>query len=406
MIPVNEPLMAKNALKYISECIETGWISSAGSYINKFEEKFAEYLGVKYAITTTSGTTALHLAVGSLGIGQDDEVIIPALTMIAVPYAILYTGALPALVDVDSEIFNINPEKIVDFIDRKCKHNPHTKQLIDKTSDRVVKAIMPVHLYGHPCPMDEIMDIAKKYNLYVIEDAAEAHGALYFSNRLKAKENKTPKENLKTAVKAGTIGDVGCFSFYANKIITTGEGGMVVTNSQKIAEKARRLKDLAHSPKKRFFHTELAFNYRMTNMQAAVGVAQMEEIERFLGIKRKMTDKYKELLGNIEGLTLPVEKSWARSVYWMYSVLVEKNFGISRDDFMQKLRKEDIDTRTFFIPVNKQPLFRDNELYKSNSFPVAQELSEKGLYLPSGLALTEEQIIKVCSAIKKIRENS
>ena len=406
MIPVNEPLMAKNALKYVSECIETGWISSAGSYIKKFEEKFAEYLGIKYAISTTSGTTALHLAIASLDIGQDDEVIIPALTMIAVPYAVLYTGALPTMVDVDPEIFNINPAKIVDFIDRKCKYNPRTKQLVDKTTNRVVKAIIPVHLYGHPCLMDEVMEIAKNYNLYVVEDAAEAHGALYFTKRLKTKENKTSKENLKKAVKAGSIGDVGCFSFYANKIITTGEGGMVVTNSEKIAEKARRLKDLAHSPKKRFFHTELGFNYRMTNMQAAVGVAQMEEIDRFIEIKRKMADKYKELLDNIEGLTLPVEKEWARSVYWMYSVLVENNFGISRNEFMQKLREENIDTRTFFIPVNEQPMFRDNELYRSFSFPVAQELSEKGLYLPSGLALSEAQIIEVCNVIKKIRGNS
>lgn len=395
MIPVNEPLMAKNALKYVSECIETGWISSAGSYIKKFEEKFAEYLSMKYAISTTSGTTALHLALASLDIGQDDEVIIPALTMIAVPYAVLYTGALPALIDVDPEIFNIAPEKTADFIEKKCKYDPHSKQLIDKSSNRVVKAIMPVHLYGHPCPMDEIMDIAKKYDLYVVEDAAEAHGALYSS-----------KENSEISLKAGSIGDVGCFSFYANKIITTGEGGMVVTDSEKIAEKARRLKDLAHSPEKRFYHTELAFNYRMTNMQAAVGVAQMEEIDRFIEIKREMARKYRELLGNMEGLTLPVEKEWAQSVYWMYSVLVEKNFGISRDEFMQKLREEGIDTRTFFIPVNEQPLFQDNKIYRASSFPVARELSEKGLYLPSGLALTEEQIIQVCNAIKKIKKDS
>ena len=405
MIPVNEPLMAKNALKYVSECIETGWISSAGSYINKFEEKFAQYLGAKYAITTTSGTTALHLAVASLGIGRDDEVIIPALTMIAVPYAVLYTGALPVLIDVDPEIFNINPEKIVEFIDRECKYNPHTKQLTDMGTNKVVKAIIPVHLYGHPCPMDEIMEIAKNYDLYVIEDAAEAHGALYFSNRLKTKENETSTGNSNKAWKAGSIGDVGCFSFYANKIITTGEGGIVVTKNKEIAEKARRLKDLAHSPKRRFFHTELGFNYRMTNMQAAIGVAQMEEIDRFIEIKREMARKYRELLGDIEGLTLPVEKEWARNVYWMYAVLVEKNLGISRDEFMQKLREENIDTRTFFVPVNEQLLFRDNESYQSSSFPVSQELSEKGLYLPSGLALSEAQIIKVCDEIKKIKKN-
>jgi len=399
MIPVNEPLIAKNALKYVSECIKTGWISSAGRFIKEFEDAFAAYLGVKYAITTTSGTTALHLGVASLSIGQNDEVIIPALTMIAVPYAVLYTGALPAVVDVDPETYNISPEKIRDFINRQCKYDPQTKQLIDKATNRVVKAVIPVHLYGHPCLMDEIMDIAENYNLYIIEDAAEAHGALYFSKELKTKKNQ------EVPVKAGAIGDVGCFSFYANKIITTGEGGMVVTNSQQIAEKARRLKDLAHSPQKRFYHTQLAFNYRMTNMQAAVGVAQLEEIDRFIEIKRKMAGRYKELLGSVEGLILPVEKEWARSVYWMYAVLIEKDFGLSRDEFIQKLREEDIDTRTFFIPVHQQSVFRDNRLYKSLSFPVAQSLSEKGLYLPSGLALTDEQIIKVSEAIRKIKKS-
>lgn len=291
MIPVNEPLMAKNTLKYVSECIKTGWISSAGSYITKFEEEFAKYLGVKHAITTTSGTTALHLAVASLGIGQDDEVIIPSLTMIAVPYAVLYTGAFPVVVDVESETYNIDPEKIIEFIDKQCTYHSYTKQLIDRETHRVVKAIIPVHLYGHPCNMDAILAVAKDYDLYVIEDAAEAHGALYFSKHKKTKENEVSDRSSTEAAMAGCMGDVGCFSFYANKIITTGEGGMVVTNSQTIADKARRLKDLAHSPKQRFYHTELAFNYRMTNMQAAVGVAQLEEIERFIEVKRKMADR-------------------------------------------------------------------------------------------------------------------
>lgn len=405
MIPVNEPLIAENALKYVTECINTGWISSAGSYINQFEEKFAAYLGVKYAVTTTSGTTALHLGLASLDIGPDDEVIVPALTMIAVPYAVLYTGALPALVDVDPEIFNIDPEKVNEFIEKRCKFDPISKKLVDRTTERAVRAIIPVHLYGHPCQMDRIMEVARHYNLYVIEDAAEAHGALYSSGLSKSKESKGEKEESKVAMKAGSIGEVGCFSFYANKIVTTGEGGMVVTNSEKIAERARRLKDLAHSPQKRFLHTELAFNYRMTNLQAAVGVAQLEEIEKYIAIKRKMADKYRELLGDIEGLTLPVEKEWARSVYWMYAVLVEKNFGITRDELMEKLQDEDIDTRTFFIPVHQQPLFKDNKFYRLLSFPVARELSEKGLYLPSGLALSEEQIIKVSEGLKKIKEN-
>jgi perosamine synthetase len=394
MIPVNQPLIAKNALEYVSECIKTGWISSGGSYVKKFEEEFARYLGIKHAITTTSGTTALHLAIASLDIGQGDEVIIPALTMIAVPYAVLYTGATPWLVDVDSEMFNIDPDKVHGFIKNQCRYSRKKKTLINKITNKRVKGIIPVHLYGHSCPMKDIMTIAREYNLFVIEDAAEAHGALF-----------RQKENKKRDSFVGTIGDIGCFSFYANKIITTGEGGMVVTHKDQIAEKARRLKDLAHSPQKRFLHTDLAFNYRMTNLQAAVGLAQLEEIDAFIEIKRKMAATYQTLLEDVEGLTLPVEKIWARNVYWMYAVLVEREFGLSRDELMRRLREDGVDTRTFFIPVHRQPVFQKTEYYKSLTFPVAEDVSRKGLYLPSGLALTHEQIERTCQSIINIKKN-
>lgn len=241
-IPVNEPLIAKNATKYVLDCLETGWVSSAGTYIEKFEKAFAKYLGVKHAITTTSGTTALHLALLTLGIGSGDEVIVPTLTMIASVNSICYVGAIPVLVDSEPETGNIDPKKIEEKITKKTK------------------AIMPVHLYGHPADMDKIMEIAKKYKLAVVEDAAEAHGAEYKGE------------------KAGSFGKINCFSFYGNKIVTTGEGGMVVTNDDKLAERARSLKDLAHSKKRRFLHEELGYNFRMTNMQAALGLAQLEEI--------------------------------------------------------------------------------------------------------------------------------
>lgn len=393
MIPVNEPLIAKNALEYVSECIKTGWISSGGSYIKKFEDNFARYLGVKHAITTTNGTASLHLAIASLGIGQGDEVIIPALTMIAVPYAVLYTGATPWLVDADPKMFNIDPDKVHDFIKNQCRYSKKEKILINKTTTKRVKGIIPVHLYGHPCPLKDIMTIARKYNLFVIEDAAEAHGALIYQENDK-----------KPAFFAGTIGDIGCFSFYANKIITTGEGGMVVTNNDQIAEKARSLKDLAHSPQRRFLHTDLAFNYRMTNLQAAVGVAQLEEIDTLIEIKRKMAASYKILLEEVEGLTLPVEKMWAKNVYWMYTVLVEREFGLSRDELMRRLREDGVDTRTFFIPVHRQPIFQKIKYFKSLSFPVAEEVSRKGFYLPSGLALTNDQIEQTCRTIKDIKK--
>lgn len=394
MIPVNEPLLAKNTLPFVIDCIQSGWISSAGSYIQKFEREFARYLNVKYAVTTTSGTTALHLALATLGIGPGDEVIIPALTMIAVPYAVLYTGAKPVLIDVDPEIFNINPEKVKEFLEKHCRFNRRKKILINKNTKNRVRVLLPVHLYGHPCPMDKIMALAKEYHLVVVEDAAEAHGALFY-----------PESEKKKALFVGAIGDIGCFSFYANKIITTGEGGMVVTNNDEYAARARSLKDLAHAPQKRFLHTELAFNYRLTNLQAAIGLAQLEEIDKFIGIKQKMAASYKKLLTGVRGLTLPQEKKWARNVYWMYGVTVEKEFGLSRDELMKKLKEKGIDTRTFFIPVHKQPVFLKEKDYQGLDFPVAEELSQKGFYLPSGLALTASQIMEVCQSIKEIRKN-
>jgi len=398
MIPVNEPIMAPNALKYVTDCIETGWISSAGTYIKKFEENFAKYLGVKHAVTTTSGTTALHLALVSLGIGEGDEVIIPALTMIAVPFAVLYTGASCIPIDVDPETFNISPEEIKRFMEKDCKYNSRTKRLINKHTNKQVRAIIPVHLYGHPCDMAPLLQIAQKYNLWVVEDAAEAHGAEYHKD-IGKKSNQG-----KVSYKAGTMGDVGCFSFYANKIITTGEGGMVVTDNDSIAEKARRLKDLSHSPKKRFLHTAVGFNYRMTNLQAAIGLAQLEEVQKYIQIKRKMAQRYNLLLKDIPGLTLPVEKPWATSVYWMYAVLVEADFGMSRDVLMKKLKEKGVDTRTFFIPLDEQPAFDKKRFFKSRDWPVTRKLSKKGLYLPSGLAITEEQIREVCSLIRQIKQ--
>lgn len=391
LVPVNEPLIGRNALAYVTQCLETGWISSAGSFIRRFEQEFARYLGVKHAITTTSGTTALHLAMASLGLGPGDEVIVPALTMIAVPYAVVYTGAEPVFVDVDPEIYALDPKKVREFIDEDCVFDPKEGKLLNKRTGRTVRAIVPVHLYGHPCDMDEILAVARPYNLAVIEDAAEAHGALYF-----------PGGNKASGRLAGTIGLAGCFSFYANKIVTTGEGGMVVTADDSLAERARRLKDLAHDPERRFLHTELGFNYRLTNLQAAIGVAQLEEIDRFIAIKQEMARTYQELLSGVPGLVLPQEKEWARSVYWMYAVLVEKEFGLSRDDLMRRLKEKGVDTRTFFIPLHRQPFFQAKEAYQSLSFPVSEALSEKGLYLPSGLALTKDQMKRVAAEINQI----
>ena len=367
MIPVCEPLMGGKELEYVTDCLKSNWISSAGKYISEFEEGFSAYCGSKYGIATTSGTAALHLALAALGIGRGDEVILPAFTMAACAFAVLYTGAKPVLVDSEPDTWNI------DVLQIEKKITPRTK------------AIMPVHMYGHPCDMDPILDIARKHRLFVVEDAAEAHGAAYRGRR------------------AGGIGDVGCFSFYANKIITTGEGGMIVTDDEKVAERARRLKDQSFSRERRFLHTELGFNYRMTNVQAAIGLAQLEQIDRFVERRRSNACLYNGRLRGTPGLTLPGEKPWAKNVYWMYSVVIEDAFGMSRDDLMGFLRQKGVDTRTFFIPMHVQPAFKDAGLFEGERYPVSEHLAARGLYLPSGSGLTEGQIRTVCEAIHQAR---
>jgi len=367
MIPVCIPFIGEKELEYVVDCIKTNWISSKGKYVEEFEQRFAEYCGCKYGISTTSGTTALHLALASLGIGKGNEVIVPAFTMISSVFAVVYCGAKPVLVDAESETWNMD----VNMIEEK---------ITDRT-----KVIMPVHIYGHPCDMDPILEISEEHDLYVVEDAAEAHGAEY-------KGKKT-----------GGIGDVGCFSFYGNKIITTGEGGMVVTNDKEVAERAMALKDLAFSKKRRFLHTDLGFNYRMTNIQAAIGLAQLEKIEELAERRRRNAHLYNNSLRNVKGIKLPIEKEWAKNVYWMYSIVVEEDFGISRDELMEKLKAKGIETRTFFIPMHQQPVFQEEMcLFKGESYHVAEKLSKEGMYLPSSSGLKEDEINFICDAIKEM----
>jgi len=368
MIPVCEPKLGEKELENVIDCIKTNWISSKGKYITEFEEKFSRYCGAKYGIATSNGTTALHLALASAGIKPGDEVVIPSFTMIATANSVTYTGAKFALVDSEPEYWTMDVSKIEEKI------TPRTK------------AIMVMHTYGHPCDMDPILDIAKDHGLLVIEDAAEAHGAEY-------KGRKT-----------GGLGDMGCFSFYANKIITTGEGGMVVTNNEEFAERARLLRDLAFEKEKRFLHRYLGFNYRMTNLQAAVGVAQFEHIDEFVETRRRNAHLYNSLLSEVEGITTPKEAEWAKNVYWMYTILVEDSFGVSRDELMARLKEKGIGTRRAFYPIHVQPLYEEG--FKGQKYPVSDELSGKGFYLPSGNTLTKEQIEKVVESIKSIREKA
>ncbi len=369
MIPICEPIIGEKELEYVMDCVKTGWISSKGKYVSEFEQRFAEYCGCEFGISTTSGTTALHLALASLGIGKGDEVIIPTFTMIATALAVVYTGARPVLVDSEASTWNIDVSRIEEKITKKTR------------------AILLVHIYGHPCDMNPVIDIAKKYNLHVIEDAAEAHGAEY-----KGKKN-------------GGLGEIGCFSFYANKIITCGEGGMVVTDNSEITEKARALKDLAFEfPAERIYlHNDIGFNYRMTNIQAAIGLAQMDRIDEFIEMRRENARHYNNLLKHTEGIALPPEEDWVKNVYWMYSILVEDSFGISRDEMIRRLREREIDTRPFFIPMHRQPVFNNMGLFRNESYPVSEELSRKGIHLPSGSGLKSEEIEYVCDAINEIR---
>lgn len=368
-VPVNEPVITAAAKKYVADAMDTGWVSSAGPYIGKFEQAFAEYIGVKHAVAVTSGTAALHVALLGLGIGNGDEVIVPDFTMIASVFAVIYTGATPIFVDAESDTYNIDVSKIEEKITEKTK------------------AIMPVHIYGHSVDMDPLLVLAKKHNLTVIEDAAEAHGALY------------------KGMKCGSMGDVSCFSFYGNKIITTGEGGMIVTNDDAVALRARRLKDLAHLPEHRFWHNEIGYNYRMTNLQAACGLGQLESIEEFLAHKRWMTAEYEKRLKNVKGLRLPITKDYAKNVYWMYSVLVTEDFPMTRDQLRAALREKGVDTRDFFPSSARQPIIQ--KLYhREEHFPVSERIAARGLYLPSGLALTQEQLQYVCDQILDISRHA
>lgn len=365
MVPVNEPVISKEAKKYALEALNTGWLSSAGPHVKKFEEAFARYLGVKHAISVTSGTAALHVALLALGIGKGDEVVVPAFTMAATWMAVLYTGAKPVFVDCEMDSFNIE-----------------VKQITAKITKRT-RAIIPVHIYGHACDMDKITILARRHRLWVIEDSAEALGGMYKKKMI------------------GNMGDIGCFSFYANKLVTSGEGGMLVTDDDDIAQKARRFKDLCHSPHKRFIHDGLGFNYRMTNLQAAVGLGELRNIKKYLKLKQWMAKVYTKRLNGIPGITLPRTKPYVLNTYWMYGIVVDKKlFGLSRDQLRNKLKKSGIDTRDFFYAPEDQPVLK--KIIRNQKFPNSKYLSEHGLYLPSGLAIKQRQIQRVCKNIRDI----
>lgn len=374
-IPVNEPLLGERELEYVTECIRTGWISSAGQFIETFEAQWAKYCGRQYGIAVSNGTVALQLAVAALHLPPGSEIILPDFTIISCATAVVFNDCVPVLVDADPVTFCMDVSQV------EAKITARTK------------AIMPVHIYGHPVDMDPLLALAEKYQLAIIEDAAEVHGAQYLSHH----QNPTGEW-----LTCGGIGTISTFSFYANKLITTGEGGMLLTDDAEIAERARQMRNLCFLPGRRFYHEELGFNFRLTNLQAALGVAQLERMDEIVTRKRQMGVAYTERLKHLKGIQLPIEAEWAKHVYWMYALVLAEDTGLDAAEFARHLKKEGVDTRPFFLGMHEQPALHAQGLFNSETYPVSRRIARQGLYLPSGLAITEEQIDRVATSVQKV----
>lgn len=366
-IPVNTPLLDGNEKKYLTECIDTGWISSEGPFIKRFEEEMSAKVSRKYGVAVCNGSAALDIAMLSLGLEKGSEVIMPAFTIISCASAIVRVGCVPVLVDADPDTWNMDVSQIEAKITKKTK------------------AIMVVHIYGLPVDMDPVISLAKRYDLKIIEDAAEAHGLVY-KNR-----------------PCGSFVDVSIFSFYPNKHVTTGEGGMVVTDDEKIYKKCQGYRNLCFNPEKRFVHDELGWNYRMTNMQAALGLAQLEKLERHVEIKRNMGKKYTELLKNVEGIQIPIEKTvYADNIYWVFGIVLKDEVPFEAETAMKKLGEMGIGTRPFFWPMHEQPVFQKMGLFKNEKYPVAERIARRGFYIPSGLGLSVGEMERVAWEVLKL----
>jgi perosamine synthetase len=364
-LPVNEPLLSGNEKKYLNQCIDTGWISSDGPFVRELEERVAAKVGRRHGIAVCNGSAALEVAVTSLGLGAKDEVILPTHTIISCAAAIIRAGATPVLVDSDSRTWNMRPDEVARKITRRTK------------------AIMVVHVYGLPVDLDPIVELARQHGVKIIEDAAEMIGQTYRGRF------------------CGGFGDVSTFSFYANKVVTTGEGGMVLVDDNQLAEKARSLRNLCFQAPRRFVHEELGWNFRMSNLQAALGLAQLERWDENVEKKRSIGRRYTELLANVSQLQLPLPVTdYAENIYWVYGVLLEGSAGMDATEAMHRLAEAGIGTRPFFWPMHEQPVFRRMGLFTTESYPVAERLGRRGFYIPSGMALTEEQMQRTADALK------
>jgi len=358
--PISQPSITEREIGYVSDAVRSGWVSSLGKYIEQFETGFARYCGAAHALATSNGTTALHLALATLGIKANDEVIVPNFSFVATANAVVYTGATPVLVDVDERTYCIDPASVSSAITSRTR------------------AIIPVHIYGHPADMDAIRELAARHRMFVIEDAAEAHGAECRGRRV------------------GALGDCGVFSFYGNKIITSGEGGMITTNDKELYVKARYLRDHAMSPARRYWHTELGYNYRMTNLQAALGLAQLERIDEMVAHRRRVMEWYRQGLGERPNLRLNIEEPWAKSVFWMVCVSIEGMTDQSREGFMAALRAAGVDSRPYFYPIGDMPM------YARADTAVTQRISQAGVNLPSYFDLTENDVSQICAVVRGV----
>jgi perosamine synthetase len=368
MIPVNEPRLTEVDYASVMDALRAGWISGAGPQIDAFESRWAAYCDRKHGIALANGTVALQVAVALLDLQPGDEVIMPTFTIISCALPVVLAGAKPVLVDSEPQTWCMDVSRIEERI------TPRTR------------AIMPVHIYGHPVDMDPLLELAARYKIDIVEDAAEAHGAEYRGRR------------------AGGFGTSSTFSFYANKLVTTGEGGMLLIDDDRLAERARRLRNLGFQPPRRFLHAELGFNFRLTNLQAALGLTQIERMDDILARKRAIGQAYTERLAELPGLELQVQQPWARGVYWMYGLVLREETGLDAAEFAHRLKARGIDTRPFFLGMHEQPVLRDRGLFAGEVYPVAERIARQGLYLPSGLGLEESQIDEVCQAVREALE--
>lgn len=372
MIPVNQPLLNGNEAKYLAECIETGWISSEGPFVRKLEEGMAAVGGQRHGIAVMNGSVALDIAVAALRIGPGDEVILPTFTIISCAAAIIRAGATPVVVDCDPRTWNMDPTQI------ESKITPRTK------------AIMVVHIYGLPVDMDPVLDVARRHGLKIIEDSAEQIGQVYW-------------DKARTAHRVGSFGDVSTFSFYPNKHVTTGEGGMVLTSDDALAERCRNLRNMCFGKDRRFAHEELGWNFRMSNLQAAVGVAQMERLPQTVEKKRTIGAWYDELLANFDDLErLPARTDYAENIHWVYGVVLEDTLPFDAEEVMKRMSARGIGTRAFFWPMHEQPVFRKMGLFNGVSCPAAERIARRGFYIPSGVALTRNQAEQVTEALRHV----